>query len=83
MAELGVIVNHFALAEHFNCIVYGAMQREETLTLFLASKGVILQPVHQIPNVFSSQVLKCLQTFPCSFYHTSSLLQGARLHKKL
>lgn len=61
--ELGVIVNHFALAEHLKCIVPRAMQKEETLILFLASAGVILQPVHQILSVFSSQLLRCLQTF--------------------
>lgn len=61
--ELSVIVNHFALAEHLKCIVPRAMQKEETLILFLASAGVILQPVHQILNVFSSQLLRCLQTF--------------------
>lgn len=77
MAELGVIVNHFALAEHLKYVVFRAMQKEETFIPFLVSEGVILQPVHQILNVFSSQVLKRLQTFLCSFYQTSLLLRAA------
>lgn len=28
MAELGVIVNHFALAEHLKYVVFRAMQKE-------------------------------------------------------
>lgn len=78
MVELGVIVNHFASAEHLKYIVFRTMQKEETLILFLASEGINLQPVYQILNVFGSQVLKCLQTFLCSFYHTFSLLQATK-----
>lgn len=56
MVELGVIVNHFALAEHLKYVVFRIMQKEETLLLFLASEGVILQPVHRI---LKSLVHKC------------------------
>lgn len=81
----GCIVNYFVLAEYLKYVVFRVIfsstqcKRRKGFSCSLLPEGVFLQTVYQILNVFSSWVLKCLETcLWCTFYHISSLLQAPK-----
>ena len=81
----GCRVKHFVLAECLKYVVLRVIfsstqcKRRKGFSCSLLPEGVFLQTVHQILYVFSSRVLKCLETFLwCTFYHISSLLQAPK-----
>lgn len=79
----GCIVHYFVVAEYLKYVVVRAIfsctpcKRRKGFSCCLLLE--FLQTLCQIHNVFSSRVLKCLETLLwCTFSHVSSLLQASK-----